>query len=185
MVPFIADSDFDPGNVDLQYIKSVSESMPADGRIDINQSEILAAKTLRAADYCIDLVAQASQWCELKESEKNEAKALAVARLIEKGVSATAAAQQYDADPDYVRKCRDYAKAKGWYKWIDLKYKNFMAAHVHYKDVMKRNIKHEQSSGFKSDGCADEFPTRNADTTYNHPHKEDEKDKKTVGAEDW
>lgn len=186
MVPFEASSDFDPRRIDLQYIKTISDCMPRDGRLDINQAEILATKTLRGADYCIDLVAQASHWCELKESEKNEAKATAIAKLIDRGASATTAAQQYSNDPDYTSKCKDFALAKAWYEWIDLKHRHLMAAHVHCKDVMKRNITHEHSSGFKSDGSLDEDTEQFADTKQSHKHSDNaESDARKIGAENW
>src|SRR3990172_7437666 len=51
---------FDPLTLDTSEIKELSNQMPKDGNIDLNNAEVLAVKYLRGADICAELLAIAT-----------------------------------------------------------------------------------------------------------------------------
>lgn len=182
---FLTSSNFDPKKIDIKYIEELIELIPKSGIVDFNQAEIFAARFLRGADYCIDLVSQAIHYKSIKESEKNEAKALAIAKLIDRGISATSAIQQYNSDKDYLVKAKELAEAEAWLEWIKLKYKNLIAAHVYCKDILRRNLKHEQSSSFKGDTQDIKDWEESGDSSDNKQHNPSNSSDKKFGASDW
>ena len=141
---------FDPLSIDTSEIRTLSESIPKDYSIDINQVEILATKFLRAGDMCGELLAIAS--CHASKCDTAKKKAYSYAAMVKAtaaGIKTDKSRSMFaDGDDDYIEACNRYSEAQAFAKWIDSKHASFTRAHYMMKEMLKRYYSQEQASGF-------------------------------------
>lgn len=149
----IAAPNFDPMNIDLGEIKELSMSIPTDGQIDINQCEILAAKSLRIADLCSEYLAIAT--CHASKCETNKKKCYSVAALSKASVAGIktdkSRAWYGESDEDYIEACNKYSEALALVKWLTSKHDSAVRFHYLCKQMLTRNYTNERSAGFSAD----------------------------------
>jgi len=150
------DGNFNPLDIDTSEIKELSEAMPKDGNIDINNAEVLATKYLRGADICSELLAIATSYVSKADTEKK--KAYSYAALIKASTQniKTDKSRSWFAemDEDYIGACNKYSEALAFAKWISSKYDSFNKMHYLCKHILKRAYPHEQASSWN--GTLDE-----------------------------
>lgn len=150
--------NFTPENVDVTWIQEVSEKIPAEGNIDINIAEELAATFLRAADTCSDLLVKAAKLKGYKEATMKSEKSLAVGRLEKTGVTAAKAQElKREGDSLYVAAVNACTDAKALELWLQNKYDNLIRAHHYCKDLLRRYAKGEQIGDFNQGSKRGQF----------------------------
>lgn len=147
----ISIENFDPLNVNIGYIAETIDLLPADGHIDIHQAEELATRFLRCADYCSDLVAQATHFMAVQETLVKSARADAIENKIASGVSATAAKELFGNDEVFIKISRQHATAAAWQDWLQNKYQNLLKAHHHCKEIMRSYMQGKPSASWGGD----------------------------------
>jgi len=148
---------FDPLSLDTSEIRALSNAMPKDGNIDVNNAEVLAVKYLRGADICAELLAMATAHVNRMKHIKEVAYSRAFLKSkddksvkTDKMRSALA-----DLDEDYMSSCNSYNEALAFRQWIDSKYKVFNTMHYMCKNILQRGYDHERASGFSANDSMD------------------------------
>jgi len=139
-----------PMDIDTSEIKELSNSIPKDGNIDLNQAEILATKFLRGADICSELLAigtnYASKLDTLKKRAYSEA---ALTKATASGIKTDKSRAWFaDADNDYCNACNRYSEALAFVKWVDSKHESFIRAHYLCKKMLERGYSHEKAESW-------------------------------------
>jgi len=139
---------FDPLTLDTSEIKALSNAMPKDGNIDINNAEVLAVKYLRGSDICGELLAIATAHLSKTKHLKEVAYSRAFLKAKDdKSVKTDKLrAALADLDEDYIEAINRYNEALAFSKWVDSKYNTFIKAHYMCRDVLKRNMEHEAAT---------------------------------------
>ena len=123
----------DPMALDTTEIKQLSNAMPKDGNIDVNNAEVLATKFLRGADLCGELIAIATAYVSRAKDAKQ--KAYNNAFLIKSAANSNIKTDKMrvafaELDNDYQNACEDYNKAVAFSKWVESKYSSFSTIHI-------------------------------------------------------
>lgn len=143
-------TEFDPMDLDTSEIKVLSDAMPKDGNIDINNAEILATKYLRGADICAELLAIATAHVAKMDTAKK--KAYSYAALVKASANQIktdkSRAWFAEMDDDYINASNKYAEAIAFAKWVSSKYDSFNKMHYLCKHILKRAYVHEQASSW-------------------------------------
>ena len=141
---------FDPLTLDTTEIRELSNAIPRDGSIDINQAEVLATKMLRGADMCSELLAIATVYASKADTQKR--KAYSYAAMVKASAAGVKTDKQRmwsaDIDDEYIKACNKYSEAIGFVKWIDSKYESFTKMHYLCKKMLERAYPHEAAGGW-------------------------------------
>jgi len=142
---------FDPLTINTSDIQELSNAMPKDGNIDVNNAEVLATKYLRGSDLCGELIAMAT--AHVAKTDKEKKKAYNVAFLIKSQENKNLKTDKMrvafaELDDDYLEACDEYNKAIAFKTWVDSKYSSFIKAHYMCKTIMKRGYDHERASSW-------------------------------------
>lgn len=143
--------NFDPMTLDTSEIRNLSNSMPSDGNIDVNNAEVLATKYLRGADLCGELVAVATAYVSRTKDAKQKAynQAFLVKSAANKNIKTDKMRIAFaELDEDYQAACEEYNKAVAFSKWVDSKYSSFTKAHYLCRSIVKRSQAHEQAGNW-------------------------------------
>lgn len=146
-------SKFDPLALDTSEIRDLSNAMPKDGNIDVNNAEVLAVKYLRGADMCGELLAIATAYVAKTKHLKEIAysRAFLKARDDKSVKTDKMRAALADLDEDYIEAINKYNEALAFVKWVDSKYNSFNKMHYMTKKILDRGYDHEKASGFNAD----------------------------------
>lgn len=183
-----SEETLDPMNIDTSEIRALSDAMPKDGNIDLNNAEVLATKYLRGADLCAELLAIATAYVQKTDTYKKKAyseAALVNAEeyFIQKNngkrpdkITDKMRTLYADMDEAYVQASQKHDEALAFAKWINGKYESFNKMHYMCKKILDRGYTHERMANFN--GTINE-----EDNTEQEPDidldLEDKKDKKT------
>jgi len=146
-----ANDNFDPLTLDTSEIKELSDAMPKDGNIDINNAEVLATKYLRGADQCGELMAISTAYLSKTKDEKQRAynQAFLVKSSINKNIKTDKMRVAFaELDEDYSLACYNYNKAIAFSKWVESKYNSFNKMHYLCKKILERGYAHEKAGGW-------------------------------------
>lgn len=141
---------FDPLTIDTSEIKELSNAMPKDGNIDLNNAEVLAVKYLRGADMCAELLAIATAHANRTKhlKEVSYSRAFLKSKDDKSVKTDKMRAALADIDEDYIYACNAYNEALAFRQWVDSKYKVFNTMHYMCKSMLQRGYEHERASGF-------------------------------------
>lgn len=143
---------YDPLTIDTSPFDEVSKKIPKTGQIDLSSAEQLATIFLSCADTITDEIACCSAYLGYCEAACKEAKAKSIDDRVEgngvKKVVGTIAVQTYAEDVRFIEARKKFALAEALLEWLRTKYRNFMAAHVLCKDVLKVYADQKQKGGF-------------------------------------
>ena len=144
---------FDPMSVDTSEIRELSDAMPKDGNIDINNAEIMATKYLRGADMCSELLAIATAYVAKSDSLKKKAHSIAfLVKASEKGFKTDKSRASFaDQDDDFITASDRYSEAIAFAKWVNGKYESFSKMHYLCKRLLERGYTHERMASFNID----------------------------------
>jgi len=141
---------FDPMSIDTSEIRALSNALPKDGNIDLNNAEVLATKYLRGADICAEMLAIATAYAQKSDTLKK--KAYSEAALIKSktaGIKTDKSRAWFaDADDDYIEASNKYSEAIAFVKWISNKYDSFVKIHYMCRNIVKRGYEHEQAESW-------------------------------------
>ena len=141
---------FDPLKIDTSEIKELSNAMPKDGNIDLNNAEVMATKYLRGADMCSELLAIATAYLSKTDTMKKKAYSYAaMVKASESNIKTDKSRAWFaDMDKDYIEACNKHAEAMAFCKWLDGKMDSFSKMHYHCKKMLDRGYDHERMSSF-------------------------------------
>lgn len=144
------DSGFDPMTVDTSEIRALSNCLPRDGNIDINQAEILATKYLRGADICAELLAMSVVHMQKMDALKKKAYSdAALIRSKAAGIKTDKSRAWYaESDSEYIAACNAHAEASGFFKWVQSKHESFIRAHYNCRKILDRGYAQEKTGNF-------------------------------------
>ncbi len=141
---------FDPMNFDTSEIRELSNALPKDGNIDLNNAEVLATKYLRGSDICSEFAAIAIAYAQKADTLKK--KAYSEAALIKSKVASIktdkSRAWFAEMDDDYIDASNRYSEAIAFAKWVNNKYDSFNKMHYMCKKILDRGYAHERMAGF-------------------------------------
>lgn len=145
--------EFDPMKLDTSEIRELSEAMPKDGNIDLNNAEVLATKYLRGSDLCSELLAIATAYVAKTDALKKKAYSYAaMVKAADNNVKTDKSRAWFaDMDDDYMSACNKYAEAIAFAKWVDGKYESFTKMHYMCKKILDRGYTHERMASFNGD----------------------------------
>jgi hypothetical protein len=143
--------NFDPMAIDLSEVKQLSDAMPKDGNIDLNNAETLATKYLRGADICAELLAIAT--AHVAKIDALKKKTFNYAFLVKSETNKTIKTDKMRAafaeiDEEYQQACEKYAEAIAFAKWVSGKYDSFNKMHYLCKKILERGYTHERASSW-------------------------------------
>lgn len=141
---------FDPMSIDTSEIKRLSNAIPKDGNIDLNNAEVLATKYLRGADICAELLAIATAFAQKTEALKKKAYSeAALVKSKDAGIKTDKSRAWFaEMDDNYIQAHNNHAEALAFVKWISSKYDSFIKAHYLCRNIVKRGTDHEGASGW-------------------------------------
>lgn len=138
-------------DLDTTEIKELSEAMPKDGNIDLNNAEVLATKYLRGADLCSELIAIATIQVGAAKDDKQRAYNYAFAVKSQQHPHLKTDKMRIafaELDEDYEAACGRFNEASAFYKWINAKHESFIRMHYLCKKILERGYSHERASSW-------------------------------------
>lgn len=158
---FLSIESFDPLKVDISFLESVSNQVPEQGYMDGPMAEHLATVTLKAADYCIDLLAQATLYLGHCDAQRKAIRSRAIKQMLSDKVPSTVAKEACADDEDYIRSTNDYNIALAWSTWLENKHDALLKTHHLCKDLIRKAEMLKDSSGWSPmDVLNSERPSR-------------------------
>jgi len=154
-----SENDFDPMALDTTEIRELSNAMPKDGNIDINNAEVLATKYLRGADLCGELMAIATAYVSRTKDAKQKAynQAFLIKSAMNKNIKTDKMRVAFaELDEDYLKACEDYNKSIAFSKWVESKYSSFNKMHYLCKKILERAYSHEKAAGWNGQPQVDD-----------------------------
>lgn len=154
----LGDSGFDPLDFDTTEIRKLSNAMPKDGNIDLNNAETLATKYLKGSDMCGELLALATAYVAKCKDKKNIAYHSAFVKYKDDKTVKTDKLRtaMAEIDDDYIEACNTYNEALAFAKWVNSKYDSFNKMHYMCKKILDRGYTHEKMAGFNGEIDEDE-----------------------------
>lgn len=143
-------TEFSPLDIDTSEIRELSNALPRDGNIDLNNAEVLATKYLRGADICGEMLAIATAHVAKAKTKKTLAYNRAFVKYKDDKKIKTDKLREAMAsvDDDYIEACNRYDEVLAFAKWINSKYDSFNKMHYMCKKILDRAYTHEKMSGF-------------------------------------
>lgn len=130
--------NFDPMEIDISRITAVSDQIPQEGYIDPSMAERLATVCLQAADFCVDLLAQATLYLSHCDAKRRTAKAHAINRGISRKVPSTIVKETAACDEEYIESMNNYNLALAWHTWLETKRDTLIKTHHLCKDLVRK-----------------------------------------------
>lgn len=143
--------NFNPMNLDTSSIRALSNEVPKDGNIDINNAEVLATKFLRGADMCSELLAIATLYVSKAKDAKQHAYNQAFLIKSESNQKLKTDKLRIafaELDEEYMEACSRYNEAIAFAKWVDSKYASFTRFHYLCKRILDRAYAHEKTGNW-------------------------------------
>lgn len=165
--------DFDPLNVDVAFLDKVSAQIPDKGYMDPAMAEHLATATLKAADYCIDLLGQSTLYLAHCEAQKRSIKASVIKDLLDNKKPSTIVKEIFADNEDYQDISNKYNMALALHTWLENKHAALLKTHHLCKDFIRKSEGLQGMSGWE--------PSENASSNVESPIDKD----RTVGKTSW
>ena len=139
-----------PMQIDTSEIKELSNCLPKDGQIDLNQAEILATRYLRGADICAELLAIGTNYAARMDTLKKKAYSeAALIRAPAAGMKTDKSKCLYaEMDEEFIKASNRYSEALAFVKWIASKHESFIRAHYMCKKMLDRGYDHERADSW-------------------------------------
>lgn len=147
--------ELDLMNIDTSEIKELSDAMPRDGNIDLNNAEAMATQFLRGADLCGELMALATAFVSKTKDAKQKAynQAFLIKSQQNKNIKTDKMRIAFaELDDDYQSACEKYNQAIAFHRWVDSKYNSFNKMHYLCKKILDRGYTHEGAGGWNGRG---------------------------------
>ena len=189
------DPSIDPMNIDTGEIKELSNAMPKDGNIDLNNAEILATKYLRGSDLCAELLAVAVAYVQTTDTLKKKEYSVAALERSEiyfadknggrkpDKITDKMRGLYADMDGDYIAVCQKHDEALAFAKWVDGKYNSFNKMHYMCKKILDRGYPHEMNANFN--GTINGTSRMEEVEQNNDPTNEDVVENNDPAEEEW
>ena len=131
--------NFDPLKVDVSFLEDVSEQIPQEGFMDAAMAEHLATSTLRAANFCIDLLAQSTLFLGHCDSQRRSVKSKLIKQMMSNKTPSTLAKDVFQDEEEYIEVENKYNMALAWSTWLENKYDALLKTHHLCKDLIRKN----------------------------------------------
>ena len=140
---------FDPLEVDVSFLESVSAQVPEEGFMDPAMAEHLATVTLKAADVCIDLLGQSTLYLAHCDAQKRSVKATVIKNLLSEKKPSTVVKEIFADDDQYVEVSNKYNMALALNTWLENKHESLMKTHHLCKDFIRKSESLQGASGWE------------------------------------
>lgn len=177
---FLTIESFDPLNVDISFLESVSEQLPIQGYMDAPMAEHLATITLKAADHCIDLLAQATLYLGHCDAQRKSIRSRAIKQMLTDKVPSTVAKEACADDEEYIKATNNYNIALAWSTWLENKHDALLKTHHLCKDLIRKAEMLKESSGWSP---VDVVESQRPSTLFRE--ESDEKVERPTGKSGW
>ena len=141
--------NFNPLDVDVSFLEDVSAQIPDQGYMDQSMAEHLASATLRAADTCVDLLAQATLLLSHYDAKRKGAKSKVIKDMLARKVPSTVVRDLYADEPEYIIESNKYNIALAWMTWLENKYAILLKTHHLCKDLVKKTEGNFNNAGYQ------------------------------------
>ena len=135
----LVEDGFDPVNMDITFVVEFLADWPADGVLDVGQSETMVVRALDVEDRLIDLYAKVVNYEEVAKEETEAAYSRAF--IASKEATQKAKEQEAQCDVAYLAEVRKAAAAKAALRWLDKKIGTVSKRHYHCKEVLRAHGK--------------------------------------------
>ena len=142
--------NFDPLNIDISFRDSVSNQVPQEGYMDPAMAEHLATTTLRAADTCIDLLAQATLYLSHCDAQRRSVRSQVIKTLQDRKVPSTIVKEVYADDERYLTITNKYNLALALSTWLENKHDTLLKTHHLCKDLIRKSQGTQGASNWES-----------------------------------
>ncbi|MHA2216334.1 MAG: hypothetical protein ACXACY_10370 [Candidatus Hodarchaeales archaeon] len=141
--------NFDPFSIDVSEFKELANSMPRDGNLDIPNLETLAARFLRAADRCSEILSKIVLVENKRKANKNTIRQRLFLAAKAEGHSTVKDREAYaESHDNYIIAEDKYNSMIVAHKYFLDKQKWFLESHIFMKNRLRGEYKHQSSSGF-------------------------------------
>lgn len=139
--------DFDPEEIDIKFIMSLTNLLPTSGSVDIGIAEQGLVLTLEGQNFCQEKIALLDRYIGMLESQKD--RAWSNAALVKSGSAGHKTGKDKEwyaqADQDYITFCNRLTVAKATKKWFENKASYFFGWHYTFKTFLKRDYSIERA----------------------------------------
>lgn len=140
---------FNPLDIEIEEFKGLADAMPRDANIDIANAEKLAARFLRAADRCSEILSTLILVENKAKSRLSATKNRLYLSASEEGHRTVKAREAYaESHEEFVAATDKYNEAYAVRKFFEAKQKWFIDAHYLMKQRLKGEYGHQKASGF-------------------------------------
>lgn len=150
--------NFDPLNVDVSFLREVSEQIPDAGFMDPAMAEHLATATLKAADLCIDLLGQSTLYLADCDARKRATKATVIKKLLDMKKPSTVVKEIFADDDEFIAITNKHNQATALHNWLENKHASLLKTHHLCKDFIKKAETLQGASGWEP-STPKELPT--------------------------
>jgi len=141
--------NFNPLDIEISEFKELSDAMPKDANIDISIAENLAAKFLKAADRCSEILSTLILAEGKAKSLMSSVKGRLYLQAAEEGHKTVKEREAYsESHEDYISAVDAFNEMHGARRFFDLKQKWFVEAHHLMKQRLRGEYRHQNASGF-------------------------------------
>jgi hypothetical protein len=151
--------NFNPLDIEIGEFKELTDAMPRDANVDIAIAERLAARFLRAADRCSEILSTLILLEGRAKSNLNTIKNRLYLEASQEGHRTVKERQAYaESHDDFVAATNAYDEAYAVRKFFESKQKWFIDAHYLMKQRLREEYRHQTASGFSETAGQDEKP---------------------------
>ena len=143
-------NNFDPLAIDVSEFNELAQSMPRDANLDIPNAEKLAARYLRAADRCSEILSTLTLLEARAKVARNTTKQRLFLAARDAGHRTVRDREAYsESHQDFIDAENTYNEAYVVKKNFENRHEWFLKAHQYMKERLRGEYKHQRSSGFQ------------------------------------
>jgi len=153
--------NFNPLSIDIMEFTELAHSMPRDANLDIPNAEKLAARYLRAADRCSEILSTLTLLEARTKLSRNTIKQRLFLAARDQGYTTVRDREAYsESHQDFIDAENRYNEAYVVKKNFDHRHDWFLKAHQYMKERLRGEYKHQRASGFsQTAGSSDDEKT--------------------------
>lgn len=143
--------NFDPLSIDIAEFAALAQSMPRDANLDIPNAEKLAARYLRAADRCSEILSTLTLVEARAKVNRNTIKQRMFLAARDAGFTTVRDREAYaESHQDFIDAENRYSEVYVVKKNFENRHEWFLKAHQYMKERLRGEYRHQRSSGFQA-----------------------------------
>jgi len=143
--------NFDPLSIDIAEFTALAQSMPRDANLDIPNAEKLAAKYLRAADRCSEILSTLTLLEARARVHRNTTKQRLFLAARDVGHTTVRDREAFaESHQDFIDAEHGYNEIYVVKKNFENRHEWFLKAHQYMKERLRGEYRHQRSAGFQA-----------------------------------